>query len=1135
MAGTFWKWLVPGALTVIAGTALAVTQTDALVGNDLSARAIAALAQPTFSWAHVSVDGRDAVLTGTATSQAAIDSAAAKVAAVTGIRAVASNVALAEPMTPFGFSAAVSGGQVTLSGGYPDESIHAAMVAAAGKPNDTMRLASGAPADYDVGAKFALIALADFDEGLVALSDSSLSIEGRAKSPAAFDALQKLQQSAPAGIRLATLRISPPLVSPYIWAAEFDGTRVTITGNAPTADLADKLRAAAPANVSVSTTLSLASGEPSNFEANTLALLESLLELERGKASITGDEITLSGAPASSAIADRVTAEIGKLGGTVTLEPPRVADYTLDMQKASDTLSFSGFVPDAATREKLGKLGGADVSKLSLGRGAPQRFASAVDFGLGVLAHLSEGQVTIKGERLSLGGRAATIADFKAINDLLAQGAPQGLSIAVAEIHPPIANPFTFSAVKADTGMVTISGYVSDEATRKALRAKVSDLASDTADPADGAPKNFAFSAGKGLEILALLDSGSVIFDGTNWAIDGNVDTPQKGFAADAAYSVAGLRTLGWSYSVHLPEAKPAEALPIIAPYVWRAQKSSDGAVSFSGFVPSEGFKNYLKVRAANANDSTVLGAGAPADFGTSAAAGLDALASLDDGALGLAGEKWTLTGSVGDAKTRDAIQAALSARINPANWQVAIQAKDSAAVASPYLWSATKAADGSVELSGYLPSDSLKSFAAVRAGTVSRDSTAIASGEPAGFADDLLAGLDALSHLSQGKAAFDGSAWHLTGSVASAADGDAAMAALTKGSKSGGLWDHALIGYPAAAPTSAPSTEPLASSTPDITSLAPASEASSTEPSVSSEASSSESAASEPTSSSSEEASSASAPEMSSSEAPASEAVVESYSSSEDREIAPTTLTALPPIPNTLVFEANRKAGGTIALSGSVPADATAAYFGVLAGGVKTDKLETTGGLPDDFTVNGTAGLNALTELSEGHLGFDGTRWWLRGKAEQQPVVDDVNAKIAALPDGKDWSVGVDVLAAIDVCRVRVGAVAKRNAITFKSGTATLIASSMPVLDELAGDMQLCPKAMVHVQAHTDGDGDKDGNVALSVSRAEAVVAELVKRGLDEGRLYAEGFGESDPVAPNDTKDGKAKNRRIAFQFTEE
>ena len=221
--------------------------------------------------------------------------------------------------------------------------------------------------------------------------------------------------------------------------------------------------------------------------------------------------------------------------------------------------------------------------------------------------------------------------------------------------------------------------------------------------------------------------------------------------------------------------------------------------------------------------------------------------------------------------------------------------------------------------------------------------------------------------------------------------------------------------------------------------------------------------------------------------------------------------------------------------LSGAVPADATAAYFGVIAGDAKTDKLEATTGLPDDFTPSGTAGLNALAELSEGHLGFDGSRWWLRGKAEQQPVLDDVKAKIAALPNGSDWSVGVDLLAPIDVCRIRVGAVAKRNAITFKTGTATLIATSMPVLDEVASDLALCPKAMVHVQAHTDGDGDKDGNVALSVSRAEAVVSELVKRGVDEGHLYAEGFGESDPIAPNDTKDGKAKNRRIAFQFTEE
>lgn len=1135
MAGTFWKWLVPGVLTVIAGTALAVTQTDALVGNDLSARTTAALDQKTFPWAHVSLDGRDAVLTGTATSQAAIDTAVAKLASVSGVRAVESEVALAEPMTPFGFSAAVSAGQVTLSGGYPDEAIHTALVASAGKPTDSMRLASGAPAEYAAGAAFAMTALAAFDEGTVSLSETSVSIEGRAKSPTAFDALQKLPQTAPAGIRIAALKVLPPLASPYVWTADFDGTKLSISGNAPNSDLAEKLRAEAPPNVSVSTSLSLASGEPSGFEAKTLALLQSLLQLEQGRVSISDGEITLTGAPASSAVADTVVADVTKLGGTATLEPPRVADYTLDIQKAAGKLAFSGFVPDAGTKDKLGKIEGADTQKVALGRGAPPRFASALDFGLTILGHLVDGQVTIKGEQLSIGGHAGSVADFKSLSGLLNEGAPQGLSIAVAEIHPPAADPFTFSAMKADTGMVTISGFVPDEATRKALDAKVQNLASDSADPADGAPKNFAFSASKGLEILALLDSGSLTFDGSNWVIDGKVDTPQKGFAADAAYSIAGLRTAGWTYTVRLPEAQAATPLPIIAPYVWRAQKSADGGMTFSGFVPGEAFKSYLRVRATNANDSSALGAGAPADFGVNAVAGFDALTALDDGVLGLAGEKWSLSGSVSDAKTRDAIQAALSARINPANWQVAIQAKDSASVVSPYLWSASKAADGTVELSGYLPSESLKSFAAVRAGTVSNDTTAIASGEPAGFSEDLLAGLDALSHLTQGKAAFDGSAWHLTGSVVGQADGEAALAALAKGSKGGSLWDQALNGYAAASSSSEMSSSEASSSTPDITSIGPSSEASSAEPSASSQIASSEAAPSEISSAASEEPS-ASSTEPSSSVAPSSATAVESSSSAEqDRAIVPDVLTALPPMPSKLIFEASRKSGGGIALSGAVPADATAAYFGVIAGGAKTDKLEATTGLPDDFTPSGTAGLNALAELNDGHLGFDGSKWWLRGKAEQQPVLDDVTAKIAALPNGGNWSVGVDLLAPIDVCRSRIGVVAKRNAITFKTGTATLLATSLPVLDEVASDLALCPKAMVHVQAHTDADGDKDGNVALSVSRAEAVVSELVKRGVDEGHLYAEGFGESDPIAPNDTKDGKAKNRRVAFQFTEE
>ena len=295
----------------------------------------------------------------------------------------------------------------------------------------------------------------------------------------------------------------------------------------------------------------------------------------------------------------------------------------------------------------------------------------------------------------------------------------------------------------------------------------------------------------------------------------------------------------------------------------------------------------------------------------------------------------------------------------------------------------------------------------------------------------------------------------------------------------------------------------------------------------------SSEMASSEVASSSEAAAVASSAPPVESSSSVAEQP--SSSSEEQTREVTPTTLTATPPMPAKLVFEATRKVGGSIALKGAVPADATGAYFGVLAGNASTDKLTADTTLPDDFTPNGTAGINALAELSSGHLGFDGTKWWLQGKAEQQSILDDATAKIAALPKGADWSVNVDLLAPIDVCRVRLDALAKRNGIVFKPGNATLMPSSIPVLDELAQDLTLCPKSDVHVQGHTDGDGDADTNLALSVKRAEAVVGELVKRGVSDSRLYAEGFGESDPLVPENTKDAKTKNRRIAFQITEE
>src|SRR5690606_2165425 len=108
------------------------------------------------------------------------------------------------------------------------------------------------------------------------------------------------------------------------------------------------------------------------------------------------------------------------------------------------------------------------------------------------------------------------------------------------------------------------------------------------------------------------------------------------------------------------------------------------------------------------------------------------------------------------------------------------------------------------------------------------------------------------------------------------------------------------------------------------------------------------------------------------------------------------------------------------------------------------------------------------------------------------------------------------------------------RNAVLFQSGSARLAEESLPALDELAGYLGACPETTIYVEGHTDADGDDELNLALSVARAEAVVEALIERGVSYRRLYAVGYGESLPIADNDTAAGKRANRRIGFSIVD-
>lgn len=85
--------------------------------------------------------------------------------------------------------------------------------------------------------------------------------------------------------------------------------------------------------------------------------------------------------------------------------------------------------------------------------------------------------------------------------------------------------------------------------------------------------------------------------------------------------------------------------------------------------------------------------------------------------------------------------------------------------------------------------------------------------------------------------------------------------------------------------------------------------------------------------------------------------------------------------------------------------------------------------------------------------------------------------------------------------------------------------------LDNLASQLQGVALEVIIAVGHTDSVGPEAYNQRLSVRRAESVKAHLVGQGIEANRIYTEGKGESQPVASNATKEGRAKNRRVEIE----
>jgi outer membrane protein OmpA-like peptidoglycan-associated protein len=99
---------------------------------------------------------------------------------------------------------------------------------------------------------------------------------------------------------------------------------------------------------------------------------------------------------------------------------------------------------------------------------------------------------------------------------------------------------------------------------------------------------------------------------------------------------------------------------------------------------------------------------------------------------------------------------------------------------------------------------------------------------------------------------------------------------------------------------------------------------------------------------------------------------------------------------------------------------------------------------------------------------------------------------------------------------------------VTFETGKATIRPESFPHLDMVVEFMAHKKTARVEIEGHTDNVGNAKANKTLSEKRAQACRNYIVSKGIDKKRLDAVGFGDERPIAPNDTDEGRQKNRRI-------
>jgi OmpA-OmpF porin, OOP family len=567
----------------------------------------------------------------------------------------------------------------------------------------------------------------------------------------------------------------------------------------------------------------------------------------------------------------------------------------------------------------------------------------------------------------------------------------------------------------------------------------------------------------------------SATFDGRDATVSGVSPSPavQKS-AQDAVDSVFGVRRVDSKTTV-LAEQKP---------YLWSAAREGN-KVTLGGFAPDEATKAKIvaDTKAALPNTEVVdqmkIARGVPAVFGAATAYSLAQLARLPDGKASLSDAALAITGT---APSPDIYQVATAAGLPQGvggNVQIGLPA------VSPYIWQAQKAGQA-ITLTGFVPSAEVKAKIAEAAKAAAPNATVtdqmrLAAGAPAGLEAMATAAFSHLAGLTSGIANLTGVNYSLTG-VAPTVDAFNRVMAAAKALPAGFAAVKADVTAPAISP---------------------------------------------------------------------------------------------------YVWSAVRN-GPAITLSGYVPDEATkaanaAAARAAVPNALVTDQQSQGAGAPNGLAGMTAYAINQLGRLNSGTASLSNTAYTITGAAASTAVRDETVTATTRLPAGYTLArqeitapaapapvapapvvappvvvvppppvvvappppppAPAQVVVApppppapvVDTCQQQFNALLN-DPILFATNSDEIQPVSYILLGRLAGVAKTCPTRTVEIGAHTDTDGSPVYNQDLSERRAKAVVEFLVREGVAGTNLKSVGYGETKPIAPNDTPANKQKNRRVEF-----